>query len=206
MTKASRGGRPTIYTPELADLICERLANGESLAEICADRSMPGLRTVVRWAAENEGFGAEYARAREAQAEVMDAKILATADEAGKDPAAARVKIGAYQWRAAKLAPKRYSERQVLAGDPEAPLFPETGNIDCGETLVALLGVALARRETALREGLTGRLSSEQFDYLVAKHPSPPPVPLRTHRERWSPAHTMIDAKPIDRHDGSDLA
>ena len=137
--------RPSIYSSEIAEAICERLAAGESLVSICKRKDMPGLRTVVRWAAENEGFGAEYARAREAQAEVMDHKILAAADTATKDPAGARVKIGAYQWRASKLAPKRYSERQVVAGDPEAPLIPAPS--DPVAVLVGILEAARARKE-----------------------------------------------------------
>lgn len=116
-------GRPSLFTPELAEKICDRLADGESMVQICSDEEMPGLRTVMRWAAENARFGTEYARAREAQAEVMDDKILVAADEADEDNAPAqRVKIDAYKWRAAKLAPKRYGDRQLLGSDPDNPL------------------------------------------------------------------------------------
>jgi len=110
----AKRGRPTIYSPELAEAICDRLATGDSLVTICADPAMPGLRTVMRWAAENHDFGTEYVRAREAQAEVMDDKILDAAAEANGDPQAARVKIEAYKWRAAKLAPKRYGDSTTL--------------------------------------------------------------------------------------------
>lgn len=120
-TKA-KPGRPSIYSPEIADSILERLAAGESMVQICADEKMPGLRTVMRWAAEDQEFGTEYARAREAQAEVMDDKILTAADGADKDPQAARVKIEAYKWRAAKLAPKRYGEKiDVTSGGEKLP-------------------------------------------------------------------------------------
>jgi len=117
-------GRPTIYSDEIAEKICDRLASGESMVQICRDEEMPGLRTVMRWAALNADFGTEYARAREAQAEVMDDKIMTTAEVAGDDPAAARVKIDAYKWRAAKLAPKRFGDSTTLKGDPSAPLLP----------------------------------------------------------------------------------
>lgn len=39
-TKAKRG-RPTKYTPELAERICERLSGGEPLTRICAEAGMP---------------------------------------------------------------------------------------------------------------------------------------------------------------------
>jgi len=116
-------GRPSSFTPELGDAICDRLAQGESMVQICADDAMPGLRTVMRWAAELPEFGTEYARAREAQAEVMDDKILTTADGATAENAAAqRVKVDAYKWRAAKLAPKRYGDKTLVGSDPDNPL------------------------------------------------------------------------------------
>lgn len=109
-------GRPSIYTPAIGEEICARLADGESLVSICRDPDLPGLRTVMRWAAEDDAFGTEYARAREAQAEVMDDKIITTADEI-TDPAVARVQIDAYKWRAAKLAPKRYGDKLDLTSN-----------------------------------------------------------------------------------------
>jgi len=115
-------GRPSAYTPEIAEAICDKLAEGLSLVAICKDEAMPGLRTVMRWAAERTDFGIEYARAREAQAETMDDMILTTAEKAGADPQAARVKIDAYKWRAAKLAPKRYGDKTLVGSDPDNPL------------------------------------------------------------------------------------
>lgn len=118
----AKAGRPSIYSDEIAERILEGLAEGQSLVQICAADDMPGLRTVMRWAAENEDFGTEYARAREAQAEVMDAKILTAADEAKADPQAARVQIEAYKWRAAKLAPKKYGDKiDVTSGGDKIP-------------------------------------------------------------------------------------
>ena len=59
-------GRPSIFSPELAALLCERLAGGETLRAICRDADMPDERTVRRWALDDvEGFAGHYARARE---------------------------------------------------------------------------------------------------------------------------------------------
>lgn len=118
-------GRPTIYSDEIAETICDLIASGESLVSICkSSDDLPGIRTVLRWAKENADFGMKYAGAREAQAEVMDDKILTAADEAEIDPQAARVRIEAYKWRAAKLAPKSYGDnsRHLLGSDPDNPL------------------------------------------------------------------------------------
>lgn len=104
-------GRPSIYTDELAEVICDRIAAGESLVQICAGKGMPGMTTVLEWAQKNEEFRRKYVRAREAQAEVMDNKIMVAASEAYDNPQAARVQIEAYKWRAAKLAPKVYGDK-----------------------------------------------------------------------------------------------
>lgn len=58
-------GRPSKYTPELADEICERLESSETLRSICADDRMPSERTVDRWVEEDvDGFSSRYMRAR----------------------------------------------------------------------------------------------------------------------------------------------
>lgn len=105
-------GRPSIYSEELADRICDRLADGESLRKICTDDSMPHRTTVVRWQNSNEEFAAKCARAREDQADYMDDLILDVANACTNETAQAdKVKISAYQWRASKLKPKKYGER-----------------------------------------------------------------------------------------------
>lgn len=105
-------GRPSDYTPELANHICELLETGDSLRQICARDGMPDRTTVTRWLDRHPQFAAKYARAREEQAEHMDDLILETANNCHEENAqAARVKIAAYQWRAAKLKPKKYGDR-----------------------------------------------------------------------------------------------
>ena len=107
------------FNPAIADEILLRIAEGESLRLICKSEQLPSRQTVLRWLwGEDEnatayGFVAKYARAREAQGDVMDDRILETADTVTSETAAAdRVKIMAYQWRAAKLRPKVYGDKQ----------------------------------------------------------------------------------------------
>jgi hypothetical protein len=110
-------GRPSSYTEELADLVCNQIARGESLRSICAADDFPTKETVLHWLVNSPDFYAKYARARQAQAEVMDEKILETAERclAGDlDAHAAKVAIGAYQWRASKLQPKVYGDAMQL--------------------------------------------------------------------------------------------
>jgi hypothetical protein len=105
-------GRASTYTDEIAERICERLIEGESLRRICAEEGMPDRVTVFRWLEKHEPFREQYVRARELQAEAMDDEILETARSATPETAhAAKVKISAFQWRASKLAPKKYGDK-----------------------------------------------------------------------------------------------
>lgn len=121
-------GRPSIYSEELVDAICDRLREGESMRQICRDESMPDRRTVERWMAADAAFAAKCARAREDQGDLMDDRILSVADrtERGElDPQAAKVVISALQWRAEKLKPKVYGNRvtQEHTGPNGTPLI-----------------------------------------------------------------------------------
>jgi len=59
-------GRPTAYTPELGEAICELLAEGKTLKAICRTDDIPVAESTVRsWAINAEHpFSALYARAR----------------------------------------------------------------------------------------------------------------------------------------------
>lgn len=104
-------GRPSDYTDELSQHICDLLIEGKSLRQICEADDMPHRRTVLRWLEAHGEFATRYARARESQGDLMDDKILETAEASTPATAAAdRVKIDAYKWRASKLVPKRYGE------------------------------------------------------------------------------------------------
>ncbi len=82
--KSKKKGRPSLYTEALAAEICRRLAEGESLRAICADKAIPGISTVMGWLFDgNHGeFSEQYARAREAQAEIRADEIVDIADDA----------------------------------------------------------------------------------------------------------------------------
>jgi hypothetical protein len=99
--------------PAVAARIFERLADGESLRAICRDEGMPSRTAVLRWIEADEAFSAGYARARDHQADALDdemADVMREVREGRMDPAAARVLLSGLQWRASKLAPKRYGD------------------------------------------------------------------------------------------------
>ena len=95
------------------------------MVKICALEEMPHRVTVIKWMANDDDFATKCARARAYQADLMDDMILDCARECTAETAAAdRVRISAYQWRAAKLMPKVYGEKVQHTGAGDAPLFP----------------------------------------------------------------------------------
>ena len=106
-------GRPSIYSPDLADRLCELIASGMSLRKACEIDGIPSTTTVMKWLREREDFAAQYARAREVQAEHYAEDIVEIADTE-PDAARARVRVDARKWTAAKLLPKKYGDRVNL--------------------------------------------------------------------------------------------
>lgn len=116
-------GRPSSYSVEIADKICERMIEGETIAEICRDESMPSRRTVYDWQDAHPEFRTRCARAREGMADDFEARMQSVTEkvEAGTlPPDAARVIVSNLQWRAAKAAPKTFGDAVNLKhSDPD---------------------------------------------------------------------------------------
>ena len=99
------------FTSELADAICERIANGESLRAICRRDDMPAMSSVFKWLTIHSEFADQYARAREAQADALFDEILDIADEEKDDVQRSRLRVDSRKWMAGKLRPKKYGEK-----------------------------------------------------------------------------------------------
>lgn len=130
----SERGRPSLFTQEIADEVCDRLASGQSLREICRDEHIPEATTVRRWAIENrEGFSSQYARARESQADHYADEIIEIAEDGTNDWVKRRRKDGTIEtvldrehvqrsilrvdsrkWLMARMAPRKWGDRQKL--------------------------------------------------------------------------------------------
>lgn len=118
-------GRPSTYTPELAAMILERMSEGEFVQEICAEEGMPHVGTLWRWREARPEFREAYARARLAQADAIAERGFLRAWNA-KDAQIDRLAFDAAKWISAKLDPRNYGDKQVIAGDADAPVKTET--------------------------------------------------------------------------------
>lgn len=121
------GGRPSIYTDELADEICNEIASSNrGLPTLCDSHShWPTYRTVSSWIAQDyRGFFLKYTQAKEKQADFLCDAILDIIDkpevfydENGNernDVAMMRLKVDALKWQAGKLRPKKYGDKQSI--------------------------------------------------------------------------------------------
>jgi len=108
-------GRPSQFTQELADEICERHSNGESLVDIGNDPAMPSRATIYRWQDERQEFKTQCARARARCGDYQDHLIAKDIEGCTAENAhAVKVRISGRMWRAAKMAPDRYGDRYMV--------------------------------------------------------------------------------------------
>lgn len=138
------GGRPSEYTKEIADEICERIAEGESLRRICLSDHLPNRKTIFHWLLNDThpGFCDQYRKAREMQAENFADEMNDIADDGSNDYMEnvddqgavigyklngehiqrSKLRIDTRKWIASKLKPKKYGDKLELSGDAEAPV------------------------------------------------------------------------------------
>ena len=113
-------GRPSIYTQEIADLICNGISEGKSLRSLCVAEDMPSEATVRRWVIDDhEGFSTQYTRARDIGLDCVADEVFEIADNATGDHQRDRLRFDARRWYLSKLAPKRYGDKIAhVGGDP----------------------------------------------------------------------------------------
>ena len=70
----------TLYTPELAKTICDRIAEGDNLRAICREDGMPNWRTFYDWLELYPTLAEHFAHAREVGFDAIAAEALHIAD------------------------------------------------------------------------------------------------------------------------------
>jgi hypothetical protein len=148
MAKAKKKtGRPSKYTLKVAEEICSRLMEGESLRSICRDEHMPHRGTVFNWLHNKPGFFDQYARARDAQADTLFDECLDIADDGANDwmekrtrsgevvesvnhehISRSKLRVDTRMTMAKRLAPKRYGDKtsMELTGKDGGPIETTT--------------------------------------------------------------------------------
>lgn len=122
-------GRPSKYTQELADLICNQLSEGISLRTVCLGEGMPDKTTVFSWMRLHKEFLAQYARAKEESADALAEEIIDISDEtnqvirsgaekkSGAYAQAQRLRVDTRKWIMSKMKPKKYGDKIDVTSD-----------------------------------------------------------------------------------------
>jgi hypothetical protein len=127
--------RPSIYSKELADKICLRICEGESLKRICRDGDMPARSTVHKWLLDDDKkyFVDKYEFACNVRAENMFDELEEIADDGTNDYIErenrdggtyetlnseniqrSRLRIDVRKWYLSKVMPKKYGDKMDL--------------------------------------------------------------------------------------------
>ena len=114
-----RRGRSS-FSSQVADRICDRLMDGESLRQICRDPTMPARSSIFNWLQDHREFADEYALAKQFQIYDLYDEILVAARSCelnDEDIRRNNVKIGALKWLVTKLSAKKYRVRKDWANE-----------------------------------------------------------------------------------------
>ena len=111
------GGRPSDYTKEKGDLICQLIAtHNVGMPKLCEMyHALPDQKTIWRWRYQVEEFRHKYAQAKMFQADLLAEQCLDIADESTpEDVGVDRLRVDTRKWLASKLLPKQYGDKLLL--------------------------------------------------------------------------------------------
>jgi hypothetical protein len=143
---AKPGPIPVLDNPEIVEALCDYLVEGLAMHEACAKPGMPDPATVYRRMSRDPEIASRIARAREQQQEAEAERMVKMADEA--TPADYRVvdlRIKARQWRAAKLAPKKYGDKLDITSNNEHVAGKDLTDTQRTTRAASILAAAKAR-------------------------------------------------------------
>ena len=130
MAKKKEPAPPSKFSQDLFDQICDEIAEGKSIRSICLRDDRPAHKTFFAWLNKDEALAAQYARAREDQADTIFDECLEIADAAKpEDVQAARLRIDTRKWMAGKLRPKNYGEKVDLTSS-DGSMTPVTNIVN----------------------------------------------------------------------------
>ena len=113
----NKNGRPTIYTPELANEICNTIAaSSKGIKRLCEERPhWPCKDTIFTWRKSHTEFSDLYAQAKMYQIEVLVDEMFDITDDPTLDNLVAinraRLQLDLRKWLACKLVPRVYGNK-----------------------------------------------------------------------------------------------
>lgn len=135
-------GRPLKIHKDLVDEICERIARGERIKDICALDHMPAEWTLYAWSQRFPDFSQSLSQARKTQADHMAEELFSIIDDGSNDwmerfnqhgqsvgwylngeaVQRSRLRFEGRKWLMGKFNPEKYGESVKVSGDKNNPL------------------------------------------------------------------------------------
>ena len=119
--------RARTFDQATADAVCERIAQGATLADACKAQSLP-QQAFTAWTLHNADTAVKYARARQTKADTFADAVVPLADSAlGMDSAgvqAVKNMVDARKWAASKLHPNSYGDKLDVTSAGKALATP----------------------------------------------------------------------------------
>lgn len=128
---------PVPYSKPLFQMVCHRIANGESLNRICRDEGYPNKSSVLQWVDDDkDGAHSQYAQARLKQAQHWADEIADIADDGSQDiidvdgkvtknrefSERSKLRVDTRKWLLSKVLPKVYGEKLDLKHEGQISL------------------------------------------------------------------------------------
>ncbi len=124
-------GRPSDYTQEMANEICQDISSGKSLRAICRDENRPSIATIFKWMRDYPDFLKQYEVATSERADYQLEELNDIGEEAvnyaktsdDKNVSAVitayKLKADNMRWTMSKIKPKKYGEKVDVTSDGE---------------------------------------------------------------------------------------
>jgi hypothetical protein len=131
--------RTTRYSQAVAEVICDRIAEGESVRAILRCKGMPSRSTLHEWLKKYDDFASQYAVATGLRTDLMFDEIMEIAERAPRllpngmvdrgDVEHRRLMIWARMWACGVMRPKKYGRLTLEAeGRSRVYVIREAGN------------------------------------------------------------------------------
>lgn len=143
----SKSGPECLYTPEIGQEICDRIAQGESVRAICRGNKtgFPAAETIRNWILYDtkgvpDSFREEYERARQVQADLYFEQVITKAEDCNADANSinkAKLEIDSLKWSLARMNRVKYGDRQAIdvGNQPDNPFTVQAAAKDALEDM-----------------------------------------------------------------------
>ena len=143
--EVKKNGRPTTYTPELGDRICDEIMKSEMGLFGLSEKYdwFPAPSSVYLWLTQYPNFSERYRACKEAQQDMMAESIIKIADDSSQDEifspngnrienreftSRSKLRVETRMWLMERLAPKKYG-KQVEAESESKDYQPPQINL-----------------------------------------------------------------------------